>query len=241
MAKYLLIVVALMGLGWWGWGSAFAKTDPEPKNVELVLNGYPLQVTTEATDVAGLLIEQIGAYGHLEVTPQLDHELRAGDIVIATDRSNAGLQPVVEENLKVAMAPEPEPEPVPAPKPTPKPKPVPKPEPAPAPKPQPEPTPEPTPAPAPEPAPIDKPTSEVYSGLATWYRNGEGMTAASRDFPNGTRLRVVAVNSGKTVDVVVNDYGPQLWTGVALDLNAAAFAAIAPLGAGRISIEYYKL
>jgi len=84
-----------------------------------------------------------------------------------------------------------------------------------------------------------KPKSPIYQGLATWYSFGEGMNAASTQFPKGTRLRVVAVNSNKTIDVVINDYGPAKWTGVALDLNKPAFQKLAPLGAGKIQIKYF--
>jgi hypothetical protein len=106
------------------------------------------------------------------------------------------------------------------------------------------PTPPPPPAPAapkPKPVVIDKPKPKVYSGLATWYNNGDGLTSASRQFPNGTRLRVIAVNSGKSVDITINDYGPSASTGIALDLNKVAFAKIAPLGAGKVEIRYYKI
>ncbi len=88
---------------------------------------------------------------------------------------------------------------------------------------------------------VAKPKSPIYSGLATWYRFGDKLTTASRRFPKGTKLRVVAINSGKTVDVIVNDYGPSVVTGIDLDLNAPAFAQIAPLGAGKIQIKYYKI
>lgn len=88
---------------------------------------------------------------------------------------------------------------------------------------------------------VDKPQEKVYSGLATWYRWGNGLNTASRDFPRGTKLRVTAVNSGRTVDVVVNDYGPAEYTGVALDLNSVAFEQLAPLGAGKIEIEYFVI
>jgi len=88
--------------------------------------------------------------------------------------------------------------------------------------------------------PISKPTN-IYSGWATWYRFGDKLTAASRRYPGGTKLRVVAVNSGRSVDVVINDYGPSILTGIDIDLNEPAFAAIAPLGAGKIKIKYYKL
>lgn len=91
------------------------------------------------------------------------------------------------------------------------------------------------------PAPPKTAPSDIYTGTATWYDFGGELTTASRQFPKGTRLKVVAVNSGKSVEVVVNDYGPQVWTGVALDLNRPAFAALAPLGAGKIQVKYYKL
>lgn len=86
-----------------------------------------------------------------------------------------------------------------------------------------------------------KPKSPTYQGLATWYSFGNEMTAASTQFPKGTKLRVVAVNSGKTIDVVINDYGPAKWTGIALDLNRPAFAKLAPLGAGKIMIKYFMI
>jgi len=87
----------------------------------------------------------------------------------------------------------------------------------------------------------EEPKSPIYQGVATWYSFGEGMNAASTEFPKGTRLRVVAVNSNKTVDVTINDYGPAKWTGVALDLNKPAFLKLAPLGAGKIKIKYFVI
>lgn len=86
-----------------------------------------------------------------------------------------------------------------------------------------------------------QPKSVVYQGIATWYKYGNTPTTASTVFPKGTKLRVTAINSGKMVDVVVNDYGPESWTGVALDLNSVAFAKIAPLGAGKIPIEFFVI
>lgn len=86
-----------------------------------------------------------------------------------------------------------------------------------------------------------EPKSPTYVGTATWYRWGNSPTTASTQFPRGTKLRVIATNSGKTIDVIVNDYGPEAWTGVALDLNSIAFAKLAPLGAGKIPIKYYVI
>lgn len=86
-----------------------------------------------------------------------------------------------------------------------------------------------------------QPKSVVYQGTATWYKYGDTPTTASTIFPKGTKLRVTAINSGRIVDVVVNDYGPESWTGVALDLNSVAFAKIAPLRAGKIPIEFFVI
>ena len=97
-------------------------------------------------------------------------------------------------------------------------------------------------APPPPPAPKNvEPKSPVYTATASWYRWGDRMTTASTQFPRGTTLRVIAINSGKSVDVVVNDYGPEPWTGVMLDLNSVAFAQLAPLGAGKIPVRYYVI
>jgi rare lipoprotein A (peptidoglycan hydrolase) len=86
-----------------------------------------------------------------------------------------------------------------------------------------------------------EPKSPTYSGTATWYRFGSGLTTASTQFPKGTHLRVVADATGKYVDVEVTDYGPTAETGVNLDLNKPAFLELAPLGAGRINVRYYAI
>ncbi len=85
------------------------------------------------------------------------------------------------------------------------------------------------------------PKSLIREGYATWYKFGDGMNTASREFPRGTKVRVIAINSGKYIDVVVNDFGPEDWTGVSLDLNKPAFAKLAPIGAGIIQVRYYKI
>jgi hypothetical protein len=177
-----------------------AKTS---KLVALNYNGYITTTETTAADVATFLLEEVGDYSGMAVSPDPESKLMAGDTVTVQDMVARALDPVVSRNFQIATAPPP-------------------------------------PPPAP-PKPVDKPKSKVYSGLATWYRHGSGLNTASRDFPKGTRLRVVAVKSGKSVDVVVNDYGPQARTGISLDLNAEAFERIAPLGAGKIEIKYFKL
>ena len=85
------------------------------------------------------------------------------------------------------------------------------------------------------------PKSLVREGYASWYVFGNGMNTASREFPRGTTIRVIAIKSGKYIDVVVNDFGPEDWTGMILDLNHTAFAKLAPLGAGIINVRYYKI
>lgn len=60
-------------------------------------------------------------------------------------------------------------------------------------------------------------------------------TCASRDYPRGTRL-MVATQAGKSVVCRVNDYGPEEWTGVQLDLSSHAFAQLAPLSQGLVEV-----
>jgi rare lipoprotein A len=90
-------------------------------------------------------------------------------------------------------------------------------------------------------APADVPGDmrEVARGIASWYgkrfhgrrtANGErfdmnGMTAAHRTLPFGTRVRVRSVDSGREVDVRINDRGPHL-AGRIIDLSRAAALAI---------------
>jgi rare lipoprotein A len=75
------------------------------------------------------------------------------------------------------------------------------------------------------------------SGTASWYETPwGGLTTASRDYAKGTRLNVC--HGGVCVQVVVNDYGPQAWTGRALDLSSAAFAVLAPLSRGVIPVSW---
>ena len=84
--------------------------------------------------------------------------------------------------------------------------------------------------------------SVIVKGKASWYRYKNGLFAASPDFPKGTRLRVINLDNKKSVDVVVNDFGPNrgLHPDRVVDLDAVAFARLAPLGQGmmnRVAIE----
>jgi rare lipoprotein A len=66
------------------------------------------------------------------------------------------------------------------------------------------------------------------------------MTAACRDVPKGTIVRVVNTSNGKSVVVKINDYIGH--RGRVIDLSSDAFAQLAPLGQGvikNVRIEKY--
>lgn len=65
--------------------------------------------------------------------------------------------------------------------------------------------------------------------------NPQGMTAAHRTLPFGTRLTVTNPRTGKSVVVVVNDRGPFV-SGVGLDLSLGAARAIGMQGTGAVCI-----
>lgn len=109
-----------------------------------------------------------------------------------------------------------------------------------------------TPPPVPDVEARDRPAeqTERYSNIvrASWYGPGfagratasgdpfdpSAFTAAHPTLPFGTRLAVTY--DGRTVEVVVNDRGPWI-SGRDLDLSRAAFAELAPLGAGVIHVR----
>ncbi len=82
---------------------------------------------------------------------------------------------------------------------------------------------------------------KIQRGRASWYAYTGTMAAASTTFSKGTWLRVTAVNSGKQIFVVVNDYGPDPGTGKILDLDKVAFQKLAPLGAGVIEVKIEEI
>ena len=80
------------------------------------------------------------------------------------------------------------------------------------------------------------------TGMASFYWQGhttasgarfnpEGMTAAHRSLPFGTRVRVTNLENQRTVDVVVNDRGPAVAARIA-DLSRAAARRIGMLADG---------
>jgi len=81
-------------------------------------------------------------------------------------------------------------------------------------------------------------------GSASWYKFKNGLFAASPDFAKGTVLRVYNLANGKSVDVTVNDWGPDrsLHPDRVVDLDKVAFNKIAASadGLARVRIEVLK-
>ncbi len=66
--------------------------------------------------------------------------------------------------------------------------------------------------------------------------NPQGLTAAHRTLPFGTRLTVSNPRNGKSVTVVINDRGPFV-SGIGLDLSLGAAKAIGMGGTATVCIE----
>lgn len=82
---------------------------------------------------------------------------------------------------------------------------------------------------------------KANKGLASWYAWTGTLACASRDYPKGTYLKVSNPANGKSVVVVVNDYGPQEWTGRIIDLDKVAFGKLASVGAGVIDVKVQEI
>jgi len=81
-----------------------------------------------------------------------------------------------------------------------------------------------------------------FSGTASYYFEGQrvasggrfdpdGMTAAHRTLPFGTHVHVTDLNSGRSVDVTINDRGPFVH-GRVLDLSRGAAQALGMMARG---------
>lgn len=93
------------------------------------------------------------------------------------------------------------------------------------------------------------PTAELGRGRASWYgpkfhgrrtSNGErfdmnGLTAAHRTLPFGTRVRVRNAQNGREVIVRINDRGPQVRDRI-IDVSKAAAAALDLVRAGEAPV-----
>lgn len=84
--------------------------------------------------------------------------------------------------------------------------------------------------PAPPPPPANSQT-----GKASWYR-AAGLTAAHRSLPMGTTVTVTNLANGRSIAVVIRDRGPFV-DGRVIDLSDTAFAELAPLSTGVISVK----
>ncbi len=96
------------------------------------------------------------------------------------------------------------------------------------------------PAPAPAPAPVVAPSSSL-TGQGSWYALGlpspDSLTCASRTFGRGSYLEVTNLRNGKKVTCLVNDYGPEVWTGRVIDLSRGSFRVVESLSAGTIPVQ----
>lgn len=98
---------------------------------------------------------------------------------------------------------------------------------------------------------LDRPAIETRVGRASYYADslagrptasGElydpsGYTAASRDLPFGTVIRVVRIDTGATVIVRVNDRGPFDSRRRLLDLSRAAAEALGMVRRGVVDVR----
>ncbi|PIR07369.1 MAG: hypothetical protein COV55_00080 [Candidatus Komeilibacteria bacterium CG11_big_fil_rev_8_21_14_0_20_36_20] len=85
----------------------------------------------------------------------------------------------------------------------------------------------------------------IKDGIASFYDQSRyrnfnyqnGNFAASRDYAKGTKLKVTRLLSGESIDIIVNDYGPEEGTGRLIDLDIAAFEQIGSTRAGLIYVK----
>lgn len=83
----------------------------------------------------------------------------------------------------------------------------------------------------------------MATGQASWYKYKGGLFAASPDYAKGSVLRVTNLANGKSVDVTVNDYGPERAKHPerVIDLDQVAFSKIAATSEGVISVRVEPL
>jgi rare lipoprotein A len=85
------------------------------------------------------------------------------------------------------------------------------------------------------------------SGMASWYQSGhrtasgsrynpDGLSAAHRTLPFGTRLRVTNRRTGKSVQVVVNDRGPFVG-GRVIDVSRGAARQLGMMSTGTARVD----
>jgi len=79
----------------------------------------------------------------------------------------------------------------------------------------------------------------MVEGKASWYKYKNGLFAASPDYPKGSVLKVTNLSNGKTIEVTVNDFGPDrnINPDRVIDLDFVSFSALASTGAGIIDVR----
>lgn len=91
--------------------------------------------------------------------------------------------------------------------------------------------------------PVSKASWYDYQLDGIWWSK-DHRTAASRDFPRGSTLKVCNVLNNACVEVFVNDHGPDgtIHPDRAIDLSSYAFSQISDLSLGlaNVSIERIK-
>src|ERR1700745_296994 len=84
---------------------------------------------------------------------------------------------------------------------------------------------------------IAQTASHNFSGLCAFYpAHGNGMTAAHRTLPFGTRVRVNDPKSGRSVAVTINDRGP-FGKHRVLDLSPSAARSLGMISRGVIFVK----
>ncbi|MFA5155063.1 MAG: RlpA-like double-psi beta-barrel domain-containing protein [Patescibacteria group bacterium] len=80
-------------------------------------------------------------------------------------------------------------------------------------------------------------------GTASWYKFKDGLFAASPDLSKGSVVRVYNLANGKSVDVTINDWGPDRGRHPdrVIDLDKVAFSRIASPADGLISVRLEPL
>jgi rare lipoprotein A len=76
-------------------------------------------------------------------------------------------------------------------------------------------------------------------GKASWYKYKNGLFAASPDYPKGSILKVTNLDNDKSVEVEINDYGPDrsIHPDRVIDLDYVAFSKIANPSSGIINVK----
>lgn len=79
----------------------------------------------------------------------------------------------------------------------------------------------------------------MTEGKASWYKYKNGLFVASPDYPSGSVLKVTNLSNGKTVEVTVNDFGPdrKIHPDRVIDLDYVAFSELASPEVGIIEVK----